>query len=289
VDDVLKTWENMGYYARARNLHAAAKQIMKQFGGEVPSTWEELIELPGIGSYTAGAILSVAFGQSVPAVDGNVKRILSRLFAIKQPLSQSKTQQRIMDLAQRIVPEKDAGFFNQALMDIGSEICTPKKPRCEACPIQTSCEACGSGLQDKLPVTRKRPPLPHSLVTAAVLRDRGGRLLIVQRPRQGLLGGLWKFPGGRQDSDEPLKSCVQKSVREELGIRIKVGKSIGSIKHAYTHFRITLHAFDCTHQSGNPQALGCADWRWIKPSRLGDFAFSKADREIIKTALDSKR
>jgi A/G-specific adenine glycosylase len=288
VDEVLKAWENMGYYARARNLRAAAKQIVERFGGEIPSTWDQLIDLPGIGAYTAGAILSMAFGQSVPAVDGNVKRVLSRVFAIKQPLSQSTTQKRIMDLARRIVPKKDTGSFNQAMMDIGSEICTPKEPSCKVCPIRTSCQACKNGLQDKLPVTRKRPPLPHKHLTAALLKDKRGRLLIVQRPGHGLLGGLWKFPGGQQDSDEPLGSCVQKRVRKELGIRIKVGKSIGSIKHAYTHFRITLHAFNCIHQSGNPKALGCADWRWVRPGQLGTFAFSKADREIMKAALESK-
>jgi A/G-specific adenine glycosylase len=230
----------------------------------------------------------MAFGQSVPAVDGNVKRVLSRVFALKQPLNQGKTQRRIMDLAQRIVPEKNAGLFNQALMDIGSEICTPKKPDCKICPVRTCCQAHENRLQDKLPVTRKRPPLPHKNVTAAILEDKDGRLLIVQRPGHGLLGGLWKFPGGTQDSDEPLKSCARRKVHEELGIRIKVGKPIASIKHAYTHFRITLHAFLCTHQSGNPKALSCADWRWVKPSQLGDFAFSKADREITKAALDSK-
>jgi len=287
LDDVLKAWENMGYYARARHLHSAAVEIVERFGGKIPNTWEELIGLPGVGSYTAGAILSIAFSQSVPAIDSNVRRVLSRLYAIDQPLEQSQTQRRIADLTKRLLPKHNAGLFNQALMDLGANICTPQKPGCKSCPIWASCKAHQGQLQDALPVTKKRPPIPHSHVTAAVIRDTHGRILVVRRPNKGLLGGLWKFPGGLQASDETLGRSLRRTVREEVGIQIRVGKSITSVNHAYTHFRITLHAFQCTHETGKPKALGCPDWRWIELRQLEDLALSKADRKIIE-ALTSE-
>ena len=285
VDDVLKVWENMGYYARARNLHGAAREIVGKFNGRIPDTWQGLTGLPGIGSYTAGAVLSMAYGQPVPAVDGNVKRILARLFAIHQPLDQTQAQKRVMDLVRDLLPEKDPGRFNQALMDLGSNICTPRKPKCPECPVRSFCEAYQHDLQGVLPVIRKRGPLPHTHVTAGIIRDPKGRVLIVKRPAEGLLGGLWKFPGGPQVPDASLKSSLRRRIVEELGIRVKVGKSIASVRHAYTHFRITLHAFGCTRENGKPRALGCHEWRWVPRARLQDYAFSKADRQIMKTLL----
>jgi A/G-specific adenine glycosylase len=287
LDDVLKVWENMGYYARARHLHAAAKEIAEQYGGKVPNTWDELVGLPGIGNYTAGAILSIAFSQAVPAIDANVRRVITRLFAIDQPLDKGRTQQRIADLTGGLLPKDHPGLFNQALMDLGANICTPRRPGCAVCPVCKSCAANQHDLQDALPVTRKRAPIPHNHVTAGVITDTVGRILIVQRPHNGLLGGLWKFPGGLQESDETLAKSLRRHVREEVGIQIRVGKSITSVNHAYTHFRITLHAFQCTQQAGKPKPLGCTDWRWTRLRQLKNLAFSKADRKIIEV-LTSK-
>lgn len=282
LDDVLKIWENMGYYARARHLHAAAEEIVERFGGKVPNTWDELIGLPGIGNYTAGAILSIAFAQPVPAVDANVRRVITRLFAIDQPLEQGRTQRRIADLARKLLPKDDPGLFNQALMDLGASTCTPRRPDCMVCPVCKSCAANQAELQNALPVTKKRTPIPHNDITAGVITDTRGRILVVQRPHKGLLGGLWKFPGGVQESDETLGKCLRRKVREEVGIRIRVGKSITSVNHAYTHFRITLHAFQCTHQAGKPKPFGCTDWRWVRLRQLQDLAFSRADRKIVE-------
>jgi len=287
LDEVLKAWENMGYYARARNLHAAAREIMKRLGGKIPNTREELISLSGIGSYTAGAILSSAFQLRVPAVDGNVRRVVSRLFAIKEPMNKSQTQQRVWELAEGLVPMKTPGHFNQALMDLGATICIPRKPACTLCPIQEFCQSYKCQSQNALPVTRARRPIPHKHVTAGVILDDHGRVLIVQRPNQGLLGGLWKFPGGNQQPGEALETCLRRKIHEELCIEIVTGKRITSVDHAYTHFRITLHAFHCTHQAGEPQALGCADWRWVTCHELNDFAFSKADRQVIQAGLST--
>ncbi|MBW2107652.1 MAG: A/G-specific adenine glycosylase [Deltaproteobacteria bacterium] len=280
-DDVLKAWENLGYYARARHVHRAARDMVERFGGCVPSRWQDLSSLSGIGAYTAGAILSIAFGVSVPAVDGNARRVLSRLFAIQEPLDQTRTLRRIQELAESLVPHTGAGRFNQALMDVGAVVCTPKCPRCDRCPVGEFCRAKAQGQQDMIPVKGKRKPLPYRQVTAAFVRNKDGRLLIVQRPRQGLLAGLWKFPGGRRLDGESLEVCVQREVRKELGIDLQVQRAVGSIRHAYTHFRITLHAFKCRYTAGVPGALGCHDWRWVHRSCLDEFAFSRADRKII--------
>ena len=282
LDEVLKLWEGLGYYARARHLHAAAQEVVQRFGGRVPDTWEDLIRLPGIGPYTAGAILSIAYGQPFPTVDGNTRRVLSRLFAVEEPVDQSRTQRRLWELARELVPPEAPGRFNQALMDLGSILCTPQKPACELCPVNGFCQAHREGLQDALPVTRKRAPVPHYDVTAAVIWDGRGRVLIAQRPAEGLLGGLWEFPGGKREPGESLEDCLRREIREELGVEIQVGARITSVEHAYSHFRITLHAFHCTLVSGAPQALGCADWRWVRLEELDGFAFPKVDREVIK-------
>jgi len=281
LDHVLKAWENMGYYCRARNLHAAARTVVEHFEGRIPKTQQGLMRLPGIGPYTAAAILSIAFQKPLPAVDANVNRILTRLLAIEEPEWRQRAKY-VSDTAKALIPKKGAGHFNQALMDIGATVCTAQKPRCEVCPIRTACEAYRQGLQEKLPLRKKRRPIPHHQVTAGVIRDRAGRILITQRSNSGLLGGLWKLPGGRQRLGESVKTCLRREVQEEVGIRVRVGKAVASIKHAYTHFRITLHAFHCTHRDGSPTALGCRDWRWTSVSGFDDLAFSKADRKIIQ-------
>jgi A/G-specific adenine glycosylase len=281
LDLVLKTWENMGYYSRARNLHAAAKTVVKRFNGSLPGTRQGLMSLPGIGPYTAAAILSIALDRPLAAVDANVKRVITRLCALEQT-DRRQAAEYVSEIAETLVPSKKAGHFNQGLMDIGATICTSQKPRCKACPIRSLCEAHRLGLQEKLPPRQERAPIAHHHVTAGVLTDHSGQVLITQRPNQGLLGGLWKFPGGRQIAGENLTTCLQREIRQEVGLGVCVGRSIISIKHAYTHFRITLHAFLCEHREGTPAALGCKDWRWTKTSNLDDYAFSKADRKIVE-------
>jgi A/G-specific adenine glycosylase len=280
LQEVLKTWENLGYYARARHLHLAAKEMMDRSGGVIPDNEKELVSLPGIGVYTAAAILSIAFGRRVPAVDGNVRRVLCRLFAIRGPLEEAKTQKRIYNLAADLVPVK-ASLFNQGIMDLGATICTPRNPVCGGCPVRPSCLAYEKGLQETLPVTRKRGPLPHKQVTAGILCDTHDKLLIVQRPPKGLLGGLWKFPGGERGAGVSLQKSLEKVIQMELGIEIRVGEKIAAVKHAYTHFRITLHAFRCTLRRGAPKALNCQSWQWSDPRSLDDFPFSKVDRKIM--------
>jgi A/G-specific adenine glycosylase len=320
IGDVLKLWEGLGYYARARNLHKAAQVIVNDLGGEWPRTVEGLIALPGIGRYSAGAIASLAFGVRAPVLDGNVKRVLSRVFAIgaaslrgsalstgkgrddaRRPtgakrrtwaaipttdtgiasLPLAMTEQELWSLAETLLPRNQVGVYNEALMELGATICTPRNPRCDACPIAVHCEAKRRGMQDQLPIKTKRKPLPHYDVTAAVIR-RNGRILIAQRPFGGRLGGLWEFPGGKVEPNETLTRCLRREIKEELGFRIKVGKFITSIDHAYTHFKITLHAFECTVVSGEPRKLGVEDFKWVRMSELGKYAFAKTDLRIIE-------
>ncbi|MFH1080605.1 MAG: A/G-specific adenine glycosylase [Pseudomonadota bacterium] len=281
LDDVLKAWENLGYYARARNLRQTALILVKKFNGKLPDTWEAIITLPGIGNYTAGAILSIAFGKAVPAVDGNVRRVLSRLYAVREPVNQRETQKRLHALAASLIPKTAPGSFNQALMDLGAMICVPKSPACADCPLRIQCKARQFGLQDLLPMPEKKPATPHERVTAAVIFNRQGQVMIVRRPARGLLASLWKFPGSIVKEKELLEEGLTRTVREELGIRIRAGKPLASVNHAYTHFRITLTAFRCFRRSGRPRALACQEWRWASPDDLENLTFSKADRAVI--------
>jgi A/G-specific adenine glycosylase len=196
LGDILKVWENLGYYARVRNLHKAAGEIAARFGGRIPERLEEILRLPGIGRYTAGAILSIAFGQAVPAVDGNVRRVISRLYAIEESVDDDEVRERIEELVKTLVPTRDPGRFNQALMELGAVCCTPKSPVCPSCPLQDDCRARLQGVVHRLPVRGKKKSVPHREVVAAVIRDGEGRLLLVQRPSNGLLGSLWKGSSG---------------------------------------------------------------------------------------------
>jgi len=302
LGDVLKLWEGLGYYARARNLHKAAQVIVDQLRGEWPRTVEGLLALAGIGRYTAGAIASLAFDVHAPVLDGNVIRVLCRLFAIERDPKDAKVREELWQLAGSLLPLSRlgrvprggfargrgvrAGEFNEALMELGALICTPRNPKCDVCPLAKYCEAKKHGLQDQLPIKTKRKPLPHFDVTAAVIR-KNGRLLIAQRPLGGRLGGLWEFPGGKVEPGETLPRCLRREIKEELCIRIKVGKQIASIEHAYTHFKITLHAFECELVSGKPQALQVQDFKWVRMSELKKYAFARTDLRIIE-ALRSR-
>jgi len=280
LGEVLKVWENLGYYTRVRNLHKAAGEIVERFGGRIPDRWEEILRLPGIGRYTAGAILSIAFGRDVPAIDGNVRRVISRLFAIEESVDDPATRKRIDGLVGTLVPTRDPGRFNQALMELGAVCCTPKTPACPACPLQDDCRARVQGLAHHLPIRGKKKSIPHREVVSAVIRDGNGRLLIVQRPARGLLGSLWKFPGGILNPEEPPEEGLARITRTELGIEIGVGSPLAAVKHAYTHFRITLTAFSCTLREGVPSG---SPWRWAGTGELEELPFSKADRLIARS------
>ncbi len=282
LDDVLKRWEGLGYYSRARNLHRAAQKIAAEFGSQFPKTSAELQTLPGIGRYTAGAIASIAFGEQVAVLDGNVIRVLSRVYNIAEDVKLPATQRRLWKIAASLVPAGRPGDYNQALMDLGRMICKPRQPLCDRCPVRAHCEAYRLGLQDQRPVKAAKATTPHYDVTAGVIRNGSRQLLIAQRPSEGLLGGLWEFPGGKLEAGETLPDCLRRELREELAIEVEVGELITKVRHAFTHFRITLYAYECRYLSGEPQAIGCQAWRWVLPAELEQFAFGHADRQVIE-------
>jgi A/G-specific adenine glycosylase len=282
LDQVLKLWEGLGYYSRARNLHKTAQRVTEQFGGRFPDTVEDLLTLPGIGRYTAGAIASIAYGVRAPVLDGNVIRVLARVLDLSEDVTLPKTQQFLWEQADAFLPADRVGDYNQALMELGQTICKPRQPLCKTCPIQAHCLAFAHGTQDERPVKSKKAPTPHYNVAAGIVRDSHQRILIAQRPLEGLLGGLWEFPGGKQEPDESLPDCLARELHEELAIAVEVGPLFTVVKHAFTHFKITLHAFECRYLDGEPQKLGVHDWAWITEDEFDRYSFGKADREVIQ-------
>jgi A/G-specific adenine glycosylase len=281
LDTVLKLWEGLGYYSRARNLHAAAKVLVKRFGGRLPHERKELLTLPGVGTYTAGAIASIAFAQREPVVDGNVTRVLCRLFHIRENPKEAAVHRAIWSLAEHLLPASRPGDFNQALMELGSEVCLPRTPRCDACPVVRACLARRHGEETTVPVRPARKRIPRHTIAVGVIY-RQGRILIDRRKAEGLLGGLWEFPGGKKKRGETLEQALRREVREELGIRIRIKHPLVTLDHAYSHFRIRLHAFECAYVAGTPRCLGCDAFKWVRPTDLRRYAFPAANTRIIE-------
>jgi len=286
LDEVLKLWEGLGYYRRARMLHACAQQVA-QLGG-FPATLEGLLALPGVGRYTAAAIGSLAFGLRAAVLDGNVMRVLARWLDLPDDVTQARTQARLWQVAESALPQARIGDYNQAIMELGQRVCMPRKPACAACPLAPlGCRALANGTQAQRPVKAKRATIPHHQVACGLIRDETGRLLIAQRPTEGLLGGLWEFPGGKQEPGETLAECLARELREELAIEVQVGEHFISVDHAFTHFKITLHAYECRYIApllphAEPQTLGCQAWAWASEAELSRYSFGKADRLVIE-------
>ena len=268
---VLKAWEGLGYYSRARNLHAAAREVVQCHGGRLPATRDDLLGLPGIGRYTVGAILSIAFGQPEPLVDGNVARVLARLFGLRQNVKSGAGQARLWKLAGALVPAKRPGAFNESLMELGATVCSPQNPRCDACPLNRFCVALRRGRTEQLPNTGKRPK-SRAVRQRALLIWRDGRVLIRRRPAGGLLGGFWEFPGDELSA-----------VRHDAGRRVAV------VRHGVMNDRLTVEAFDCPWRGGEPSAKDKGiRWRWATPSDLKRLTFTGAHRKIIRSLSDSR-
>ena len=287
VAEVLKAWEGLGYYRRAHNLHKAAQIIVAEHGGVVPNEQRALLSLPGIGRYTAGAIRSIAFDQPAPVLDGNIKRVISRLDDLEANIDEAATQRRLWTRAAELVDPQRPGDFNEALMELGAAICLPRNPACHLCPVQDLCLARQRGTQYERPIRNPRRRIPHYDVAAGIVwhASQPDQFLIAQRPEKGMLGGLWEFPGGKQEPNETLPETLKRELCEELGIEVEVREPLVSIDHAFTHFRITLHAYHARHIGGEPQCLEVDDWRWITLTEADGFAFGKTDRRIIGALL----
>lgn len=284
--EALKHWEGLGYYSRARNLHRAARIVEEHYGGRIPDT-AEIRRLPGIGPYTAGAILSIAFGLPVPVLDGNVKRVLSRLFCLAENGKTAASMQRLWQTAEQLVPKKHGGDFNQAMMELGATVCLPRKPLCLSCPLTDLCRARTENLQDQYPPPQMRPSQNKIDVSAAVILKQG-KTYIQQRLRDGLMGGLWEFPGGKREANETMEDCLKREIREELGVDIMIESKLMIIKHSYTQFRVTLHAYLCRLPSGRIRAKQCEQWKWVVPEKLKHYPFPAANAKIVEYLTNNK-
>ena len=280
LQDVLKVWQGLGYYARARNLHKAAGEVVSQHNGIFPDRFEEVLALPGIGRSTAGGILSAAFNQPVPILDGNVKRVLARLVAL--PVPPAKALNDLWQLSETLLDTQQPRNFNQALMDLGATLCTPKNPACLLCPWRTSCAAYNLEKQSEIPMRETRSPIPHKQIGVAVIWNDERQILIDRRRPEGLLGGLWEFPGGKIEPGETVEACVRREIQEELGIEVTVGDRLITVEHAYTHFRVTLYVHHCQYVSGEPRPIECDEIRWVSVDELDEYPFPKANTRIIE-------
>jgi A/G-specific adenine glycosylase len=275
LSKVLKIWEGLGYYSRARNLHRASKIILNHFKGKIPDHLKDLLGLPGIGKYTAGAILSIAYNKEAPILDGNVKRVLSRLFAV--PEDPKKTEAILWKISESLIPKGRSNSFNQAIMDLGAMICTPKDPLCHNCPLHRYCKAKASGNPERYPSRGVKKGIPHiEAISGVILRD--GKVLLNQRPPKGLLGGLWEFPNWRNEESGRLRFGLRlrNYIKKEMGMNVEVKESFGPFKQTFTHFKLTLHVFRCyALDKGNKG-------KWVAVRNLHLLPMSRVHRRIAE-------
>ncbi len=290
---VLKCWEGLGYYARARNLNRAAACVAAS-GGRVPDCWDAFRALPGVGDYIAAAVLSIAYDQPHAVVDGNVKRVLARLLALDAPANAPAATRLFQTQADRLLDRGRPGDFNQALMELGALVCTPRAPACGTCPLEALCRARQDGAVERFP--RRAPVRRIPEVEAAVgVVVRNGRVLVTRRPPGGLLGGLWEFPGGKIEPGEAPAAACGREIEEEVGLRVEVGEPLAEVRHAYSHFRVRLHVFLCRHRGGRVRLNGPAAFRWVRLEEIDGLALPKANHKFLPflkrrlADLDSRR
>jgi A/G-specific adenine glycosylase len=287
LEAVLKKWEGLGYYARARNLHRAAGLVAAERNGEFPDTYDQFRTLPGAGDYIASAVTSIAFGRPCAVLDGNVKRVLSRLFMMEEPVNKSSGAPVFKAAAQALLHPRRPGDFNQAMMELGALLCRPGRPDCTACPLSGSCRAFAAGRVLDFPRRERRKPVPHYFTAVGVVRkDR--RVLITRRPPSGFLGGLWEFPGGKLRSGETAAEACRREIKEEVGLTVEVGNRLTRVEHAYSHFKISLDVFDCRYRAGRVTLHGPEAFRWILLEEIEDYAFPGANRKFIPLLLSRK-
>lgn len=257
IDDVLKSWEGLGYYARARNLHKAASTLKA-----LPTTSDGWREVPGVGPYTAAAIASICFGERVPVFDGNVRRVLSRLAA--------------KDVAEAPpVPRVNPGDYNQALMELGQRICRPRNPLCDECPLGDQCAARRKGETERWPSKKPTKVVPHKEVAVGIIW-KGDRFYVQRRAEEGLLGGLWEFPGGKREPGESFEACLVREIREETGFTVEVGPLLTVVQHAYSHFTVELHTYTCRWKRGR------ASGRWVTREEVEALAMPAANKKMLE-------
>lgn len=296
--EVLKLWEGLGYYRRARQLHAAARAVVERHEGRLPDDPEALRNLPGVGRYIAGAVLSFAFDRPEPIVEANTQRVLARLLAWEGPIGQTATQARLWEAASRLVPERGAGQFNQALMELGATVCTPKEPLCLVCPLASLCRARALGMQDRLPSKTPRAAPIEVVEQCALVIEPGGRFLVVRRKEGGLWAGFWEFPtahvsgadpAGRSFGGEPL--ALEEAVRRLTGVGVRVGPAVKTLRFGVTRYRVSLTAHVATLLDGPDEAPepspgpGLDRVAWERPEGLAALTMGSAQRRLASWAV----
>ncbi len=282
---VLKAWEGLGYYSRARNLHAASKTIVNKFNGKFPESYDEVISLKGIGPYTAAAITSIAFDQPNAVVDGNVIRLVTRYYGIEDDIRSTRTIKQVQELVDQLISEEHPAEFNQAMMELGSIVCSPTNPDCLNCPIQAGCIATKTAKTDVIPYKSPAKKKPHKHIGVGIIEREDGKVLIALRPEDAMLGGLWEFPGGKQEDGETIQQTVERELKEELGVQVHAYKEFMNLKHVYSHFSITLHAFNCKLISGTPKPKSSQEIKWVHCSELEQYPFPKANKILTERLI----
>lgn len=281
LDDVYAIWTGLGYYSRARNLKSAAETLVADHDGRLPDTAEGLRELKGIGRYTAGAVASIAFDREEPLVDGNVIRVFARLLGIREDSAARAVVERMWSVAAELVEGPRPGDLNQALMELGATICTPRNPHCLACPVRESCDAHAAGDAESLPIKQKRAKQKPMRAVAAWI-ERGGKILAVRRPEVGLMAGLWELPGGEIDPREEGKDRVEAILRDRVGLEVRSLEGVGHVEHVFTHRRLKLEIFRCRSEPGaRVRRTDFVAHRWLPARALLDLAHAGSTRKAL--------
>ena len=286
LEHVLLIWQGLGYYSRANRIHQSSKILIEFVGKEKdhdPFFWpngiDQWISLPGIGRSTAGSIISSAFDLPTPILDGNVKRIFSRLLAWER--TSIKNEKKLWEYSYSLISTLSPRDFNQALMDLGTIICTPKKPNCSSCPLQNYCIAYLKYDPDNFPRKEMTKKKPFQEIGIGLVFNEKGEVLIDQRLESSSMGGMWEFPGGKKNPDELVEKAIERELKEELGVLVKVGTKLLSFEHAYTHKKLHFTVHICELISGEPKPLASQKLLWVSPDKLFDFPFPAANHKII--------
>jgi len=278
--ELLRLWAGLGYYSRAKNLQLAARQIIRRHEGKFPRSYSDALSLPGIGRYTAGAVLSIAFDLPCAVLDGNVARVLTRLFKLRGDVRARPLQDLLWRYSKKLLPNRNPGDFNQAIMELGAVVCSPRQPQCLLCPWESECQARKERIQELLPEKRKTKGTEKVSWAVAVLVHRG-RVLIVKRTEGRLLKDLWEFPGGAFNGARNVKAALSKRIFEKLGLKIQVLEPLTTIRHAITHRRIILVAFGAQLKAGTATKVDGHKAKWVRREDLDKFPFASASQRIV--------
>lgn len=280
ADEVLGMWAGLGYYSRARNLHAAARRVADEHAGAFPADVDALRELPGVGRYTAGALASIAFDLPAPIVDGNVARVFSRLHGIREDIKAKDTEKRLWEEAEAIAEGERPGDLNQAVMELGALVCTPRSPLCTACPLFAECDARQAGDADALPVKAKKKK-PKKVAGVAAWIERRGRVLAVRRPPEGLLGGLWELPSGELEKGEQAEDGLRRTLAERVGLEAVALEKLGEVEHVFTHRVLRLQVYRVEVAPGRVRRRDFDAHRWCAPTALRELPQATVSRKAI--------